>query len=478
MRVDFLQEPVLQFGLDTHIDIRFGLANYGPVDHVSPLAPKEINLGVVGTSETVEGICRWLDKCRNEIPAKQSRQPNLFPKFPGFCPEVGFQSTLIFDGRLQRTINNRSIAELAGKNKINLMIAEAVDLFYSELYYLAENTNAEVLICAVPQILLETTQESTDQMNEIDGEVDGRLDFHHLLKARSMSFKKPIQLVLPTTYDETKRRRRKTHPGSIRTLQDEATRAWNFHTALYYKAKGIPWRLMRSPSDLTTCFIGVSFYESLDRSILLTSVAQVFNERGEGIVVRGGQAKLSKEDHQVHLAREDAGELLRHALDLYKIEHKNFPARVVIHKTSSFSEDETEGFLSVTKAQRIEMVDMLSLNHSDTKLFRVGAYPPLRGMFLSLDEDKHILYTRGSVDFFMTYPGMYVPSPLSFYCDCIEQTPRFLAQEILALTKMNWNNTQFDGGDPITIRAARQVGSILKYVPPDGIVASGYRFYM
>lgn len=319
MRVDFLQEPVLQFGLDTHIDIRFGLANYGPVDHVSPLAPKEINLGVVGTSETVEGICRWLDKCRNEIPAKQSRQPNLFPKFPGFCPEVGFQSTLIFDGRLQRTINNRSIAELAGKNKINLMIAEAVDLFYSELYYLAENTNAEVLICAVPQILLETTQESTDQMNEIDGEVDGRLDFHHLLKARSMSFKKPIQLVLPTTYDETKRRRRKTHPGSIRTLQDEATRAWNFHTALYYKAKGIPWRLMRSPSDLTTCFIGVSFYESLDRSILLTSVAQVFNERGEGIVVRGGQAKLSKEDHQVHLAREDAGELLRHALDLYKM---------------------------------------------------------------------------------------------------------------------------------------------------------------
>ena len=28
-----------------------------------------------------------------------------------------------------------------------------------------------------------------------------------------------------------------------RPLQDEATRAWNFHTALYYKAGGTPWRL-------------------------------------------------------------------------------------------------------------------------------------------------------------------------------------------------------------------------------------------
>ena len=39
--------------------------------------------------------------------------------------------------------------------------------------------------------------------------------------------------------------------------------------------------------------------------------------------------------------------------------------------------------------------------------------------------------------------------------------------DTLALTKMNWNNTQFDGHAPITIRAARQVGNILNYVGPD-----------
>lgn len=73
---------------------------------------------------------------------------------------------------------------------------------------------------------------------------------------------------------------------------------------------------------------------------------------------------------------------------------------------------------------------------------------------------------------------MYIPRPKLFRCDATEQTPRFLAQEILGLTKMNWNNTQFDGADPITIRASRQVSSILKYVAEDGYVAPFYRFYM
>ena len=43
---------------------------------------------------------------------------------------------------------------------------------------------------------------------------------------------------------------------------------------------------------------------------------------------------------------------------------------------------------------------------------------------------------------------------------------------------MNWNDTQFDGGMPITIRAARQVGSILKYSGPSDPVPSQYSFYM
>ena len=46
---------------------------------------------------------------------------------------------------------------------------------------------------------------------------------------------------------------------------------------------------------------------------------------------------------------------------------------------------------------------------------------------------KKVLYTRGSVDFFETYPGKYVPVPLRIRSESTEQTQRFLAREVLAL---------------------------------------------
>ncbi|MDO8673150.1 MAG: hypothetical protein Q7O66_17230 [Dehalococcoidia bacterium] len=46
------------------------------------------------------------------------------------------------------------------------------------------------------------------------------------------------------------------------------------------------------------------------------------------------------------------------------------------------------------------------------------------------------------------------------------------------MTKMNWNNTQFDGSAPITIRAARQVSNILKYLGENERIEPRYSFYM
>ena len=74
---------------------------------------------------------------------------------------------------------------------------------------------------------------------------------------------------------------------------------------------------------------------------------------------------------------------------------------------------------------------------------------------------------------------MYVPRPLELKLAQTESTTRQLASEILALSKLNWNNTQFDGGEPITVRAARQVGDILKCIPEEGgIIQPGFRFFM
>ena len=250
-------------------------------------------------------------------------------------------------------------------------------------------------------------------------------------------------------------------------VEDEATRAWNFHTALYYKAGGIPWRLLRRSDAYMVCYIGISFYQSADRSRLLTSVAQVFNERGEGMAVRGAAAYVDKDDRQIHLRSDDAYSLVDKALTAYKTEHHHAPARVVIHKSSASSDEELDGFLDAAQSHAVHSVDIMSIYSPDVKLFRVGAYPPLRGTYLTLGDDSAVLYTKGSVNFFETFPGMYVPQTLGIRFDDVEESPLSLGAEVLALTKMNWNNTQFDGYEPITLVASRKVGRILKYASKD-----------
>jgi argonaute-like protein implicated in RNA metabolism and viral defense len=287
----------------------------------------------------------------------------------------------------------------------------------------------------------------------------------------------PLQMVRPSTYTGQRARKNKRH-GSSAPLQDEATRAWNLHTALYYKAGGVPWRLLRSSTDLATCFVGISFYKSLDGDKLLTSVAQVFNERGEGVIVKGAQAQLSKDDRQPHLSREDAHSLLKNAIEVYRREHRTSPARLVVHKTSKMTDGELQGFGTAADEQQIDVVELANVRRSLTRLFRAGSYPPLRGSFLRLADTIGLLYLRGSVQFFETYPGMYVPRPFEFSLAQTETTVEQLAREMLALSKLNWNNTQFDGGEPITVRAARRVGDILKCVADGAAVQPSFRFYM
>lgn len=480
MKVDFLQEPELEFGTGKHIDIRFGLMQHGPLDRFSSLAPQRVRVGLAGTPETVEGVQKWLEHCRNGIAAKESNQPNLFPRFPGFGEETNLQAPLITDSQLQRTIRTQEFDNLCKARKSAKVINEAVEIFLAELQLLKEKALADVFVCAVPMNLLKFMTEEDILVANEEGvaEEEQKRDFHHLLKAKAMKLGKPVQIILPMTYDEKKRLSQKRRTDRVRRLQDEATRAWNLYTALYYKAGGTPWRLVRDPSQLTVCYIGVSFYKTLDESKLMTSTAQVFNERGEGIILRGGAAMISKEDRQLHLPQADAYGLLDDALKAYKGEHHNLPARIVLQKTSPYNMEELEGFRGALHEHRVDLVDFISVRNSSTRLFRNGAYPPLRGTLLSKDEIQHVLYARGSVDFFSTYPGMYVPRPLEFRCEETEQTPKFLAQEILALTKMNWNNTQFDNDDPIIVKAARKVGDILKYVGEADPLQKRYSFYM
>lgn len=129
------------------------------------------------------------------------------------------------------------------------------------------------------------------------------------------------------------------------------------------------------------------------------------------------------------------------------------------------------------KELRLDAYDLLSIRPSHTRLYRDHSYPPLRGTALT-HADGCLLYTQGSVDFYHCYPGLYAPRTLDIRLDRSESGVVGLLTELLALTKMNWNSTELINLEPITISAARSVGSILRHIRPECTTQSRFSFFM
>jgi hypothetical protein len=219
MIAELLNEPELEFGGGfRHVDIRFGIMSYGPFDVTSELAPKRIRIGIVGTEKSVERFLCWLEQCKSGLQAKAGNKPNLFPRFPGLGEDVGLRATVVTGKELIRTIQHKSILEVLKIKDHNDAVTQAVELFLRELDYVSKSKNVtpNVLVCAPPLELFQYFEKSEDDDEDAESEEDTanteHLDFHDLLKAKSLSLLMPIQFVRPSTYDQARekseRRRR------------------------------------------------------------------------------------------------------------------------------------------------------------------------------------------------------------------------------------------------------------------------------
>jgi hypothetical protein len=489
MKFNFIEEPLLEFGTGVHVCPRAGIAEYSVYDTKMSVRRERILVGAVSNSDVLTKFKEWTLSCSTYIPAKaKSKQPNLFPAFCGFNPEVGFKAALIHEDEVTRTINNSDIKDVLKIKDSTEKVDAAVDLYYPHIKFLAQHRAVDVIVCIIPDELydevakeketkpLEETTEDAHPQNDADGDEEENKEkkgyfesnFRRALKAKAMHLNKPLQLIREFSLN-----------SNPKTQQDDATKAWNFSTALYYKAnQTVPWKLVTNRNKPSVCFVGIGFYRSRDRKTLNTSIAQIFDELGNGVILRGTPVEIDNEDERPHLTAQQAYDLLMAALGEYKAALSNFPGRLVIHKSSNYNAPELDGFKKATKELRVEKVDFVTVMDTNLKVFRKGIYPPYRGTHIELDKETHLLYTRGAVKYYQTYTGLYVPQPLEIRIIESDESPGVICNEILSLTKMNWNNTQFDGKYPITIGCARKVGEIMKYLCETDIPQISYSYYM
>ena len=473
-----LEEPMLEFGEQgQHIDPRLGLARYGPLQ---PMPGDRVSIGLIGTAETTEGFEQWMDRLKSEIPGKSDKLPNLFPPFPGLGNDNPFRCRFEVNPAVRRVLPMRDIEDVVSIRKHSEAVEEAAALFKDQAEAMFEGSERpDVIVAALPfDLIMRVVNDVTGQAgDDTDDRDEGPIDFRDLLKAQALHLQRPTQLVWPTTWDDDVKIPRKLK-ATARRVQDPATRAWNLFNALFYKAGRTPWRLPRPDDQLKTSYVGIGFYRDLSGQRLLTSTAQMFDERGKGLIVRGGRARIDKGDRHPYLDRNDAYDLVRRSLKAFFNHHSHYPARVVVFKTSRFERGEVDGIGQALGEANVAYSDLVWVSeNSPITLHREGSYPPFRGTLVGLGGNA-VLFTRGSVPYYRTYPGLRVPNPLMLRPHRHDTPLCDIARDVLALSKMNWNTTQFDGALPIPIRAAKQVGRVLKHVPIGQHESSEYSKYM
>jgi hypothetical protein len=271
----------------------------------------------------------------------------------------------------------------------------------------------------------------------------------------------PIQILTEHAWEDSK------------TNQDPATRAWNLSVAMFYKAGGIPWRAR--PRTEETCFVGVSFHHlrTTMRHFVYSSVAQAFSSDGEGFALRGEANPWDSQTRQTHMTTDQAHRLLSNVIDAYRERAGRDPLRLVVHKTSDYTDAERIGIAKALDS--IPTVQLLTLRSGDFRLVRQGSYPPHRGTACRLG-DARFLFTVGYMPAHLTYPGPHIPVPLEIL-GCGDDFDGAV-EDLLALSKMNWNSANAFAAFPISLSFARKVGGVMAEIPRDSGPHPSFRFYM
>jgi hypothetical protein len=486
-------------------DPRIGLKYHGPFfysDESGP-SPTEVKIGVVSDAETSTLTKRLINSLSDPI-ASQSTNKWLYPDFPGINLDTPIKCHFLLSDNWDARLREADIRRVIDIDDANQRIAAGVNLYRDAVQEISlEDDRPHVIVCALSPLIEErcgisiwTRGAKTPEFTELEElaaemakegqalldewgfaleekhtpEISDRdLDFHNALKGKVMEFNIPIQLLLNSTI------RGFFEMQGKREIQEPATVAWNFGTAVYYKANGKPWRLAKLRQD--TCYVGISFFHNLlnPNKEIQTSMAQVFTHNGEGIVLRGTDVVEDKITRETHLSQKQAYELMADALKRYeKRAHRN-PARVVIHKTTLFSDDEKSGFdLAIGARSR----DYITISRRcDYRFLRTGKYPVLRGTMIHLSGDKCVFYTSGYIPRVRTYPGSRVPEPL-LITRFGDSEFKEICKEIMGLTKINWNTTAFATVLPITLEFSKRVGRVLSELDKDSPIQDHYRFYM
>lgn len=506
----YIEDAPLYFGHGTQdIDQKRGLSINGPFDSRRD-SLYTIRVGIVSTGQGIQGTTSCLLHLNRNVVASSGNQPFITQSFPGF--EKSFKCKLVMSPDYNEEILTKEVERLLRVRNPERRIKRAAELYSRKVGVICRRVSVpDVIICHEPKrieaecgagmassrrkvVLTAADKKEAKRIRELrethmplaplDESTRDLLDmavhqdFRCVLKSNCLEYDVPTQILTQSVLDaltgvdasKLARRLRK---------QDRSTIAWNLAVAIYYKANHFPWRIGYLREG--TCYVGISFYrdKTTSKKHMCASLAQIFSDTGEGMVVRGSSFRWNTRTQGTpHLTEGDSSKLLTEAVNVYKEHHNNqAPNRMVLYKTSRYLEAERKGFLAA--CQDIPKYDFISISDGRNVFFyRNGEKTVLRGTCIRLGRESFLIYTKGYVPYQKSYLGPRVPRPLEITEHYGDTSQDEIAKEIIALTRLDWNTTDYCCYLPITLKFARKVGDILGQTPQDRKIRQQYRFYM
>jgi hypothetical protein len=423
--VHILDEPSLEFRYGQRMqDPRDGLTLFGPCDADESSHPKSLAYGVVGPPDGIALVNRWsaaMNQAWTQAPKDRVR---LWPPFPGF--EAAFSTTWHPEPAWMQNIDRELLLD-ASRRRDSSERAYAVVNLYLDAFKASEKLDERlaVMICVIPDEVYQNCRPESYVTNATGEKVSAEqrasrragqlemftsfdreqyelsVDFRRQLKARSMRYRVPLQIVRESTLKVSD-----DFALGERGLTPLSNRMWNLATALYYKGGGKPWRLATARDGV--CYVGIAFRRAEGKHGHKTAccAAQMFLNSGDGIVFLGQYGPwYSPVERQFHLSPTAATSLLKGVLDTYAELHGKPLTEVFLHSRSDISREEYDGYREACPNGTRVVGVRVRTSRFGPRLYRFGKMPVLRGTLWEMSPRTGYLFASGFKPRLGTYDG-------------------------------------------------------------------------
>jgi hypothetical protein len=496
-----LDEPLLQFADgQSAIDPHDGLGLFGPYSagSNSPFAtPAYIAVG------TIEGNARfqqWSEAMNHRHASADAKKHRLWSPYPGF--DVAFAGQWQAQPLLDCPIDREQLLMASRKRDPHERCFSVVEMFVDQIEKAKEKAQKldrpiGVAICVIPDEVWANCRPKSIVLDPSDDGISSKTkesrkrgqqelfaqfnadqyhlspDFRRQLKARTMRFDIPLQIVRESTL-----RLSDDNVFGERGLTPLSDRMWNLASALYYKCGGKPWKLHSAREGV--CYVGLAFRRADEHGRTACCAAQMFLDTGDGIVFLGEYGPwYSPESKQFHLEKDAAKRLLSGILATYDQLDGKPLTEIFLHCRSSINAEEFAGYREACPDGCKLVGIRVRTDRFGPRLYRTaGAMPVIRGTFWRINDRAGYLYASGFKPRLATYDGWETPLPLRIDVQHGEAPIEQVASDILGLTKLNYNACRLGESQPVTVGFSQAVGEILISNPTVTDRRPNFKYYI